>query len=191
MAISLLLVRHAAHADVGLRLTGRGAEDGLTSEGRAQAVALAEQLSNLAITAVYSSPRLRTRVTAAAVAERHDLSTVVAAELDEIDFGAWTGKSFAELAGDPQWDRWNAERGSARCPGGESMAEAVDRAAGMIDELARRHDGEQIALVTHCDIIRGLLCRAHGRSLDEILTFDVQPASVTTLRLGDAERAAA
>ncbi len=91
MSASLLLVRHAAHADLGRRLTGRGSEAGLSTVGRAQAVELAESLRGEPIAAVYSSPRLRTLQTAQAIAALHNLSVQVSDALDEIDFGVWTG----------------------------------------------------------------------------------------------------
>jgi probable phosphoglycerate mutase len=184
-------VRHAAHGDLGHRLTGRGPEGGLSAEGRGQAEALARELGAERLAAVYASPRLRTRQTAERVAEPHGLSVIVADALDEIDFGEWTGKSFAELDGQAEWELWNRERSRACCPGGESMAAALARAAGFIEELAGRHDGQSVAVVTHCDIIRALLCREHGRSLDDILSFEAGPASVTKLTVGARAKAAA
>jgi probable phosphoglycerate mutase len=186
-----LLVRHAAHADFGHRLTGRGPDGGLTQDGRSQADTLAAELSRDAVAAVYTSPRLRTRQTAEAVAAVHGLPVIVAEPLDEIDFGAWTGRSFEELDGQPEWDLWNSRRSLARCPGGESMTEALHRAAAFVDEVGQRHEGQTAVLVTHCDIIRALLCREHGRSLDDILSFEADPASVARLAVGAARKAAA
>nr|WP_294170836.1 histidine phosphatase family protein [uncultured Sphingomonas sp.] len=184
-------MRHAAHADFGHRLTGRGSDGGLTQDGRSQADALAAELSRDAVAAVYASPRLRTRQTAEAIAAVHGLPATVTEALDEIDFGAWTGRSFEELDGQPEWDRWNSRRSVARCPGGESMTEALDRAAAFVDEVGQRHGGQTVVLVTHCDIIRALLCREHGRSLDDILRFEAGPASVVRLSVGAPRKAAA
>lgn len=191
LAATILLVRHAAHADFGHRLTGRGSDGGLTQEGSRQADALATELSDEAVAAVYASPRLRTRQTAEAIAAVHSRPVIVAEPLDEIDFGAWTGRSFEELDGRPEWDHWNSRRSLARCPDGESMAEARDRAAAFVDEVGQRHPQQTVVLVTHCDIIRALLCREHGRSLDDILSFEAEPASVARLAVGARRKAAA
>jgi broad specificity phosphatase PhoE len=64
------------------------------------------------------------------------------------------------------------------------MAEAVDRAAAALEEIVKTHDGETVAAVTHCDIIRGVLARYLGMPLDNVLRFDVDPASLSTLELG-------
>jgi probable phosphoglycerate mutase len=186
VAATLLLIRHAAHGDLGQRLTGRAPDGGLSEEGRAQAAALCRSLSEQPLAAIYASPRCRTQETALAIAKPHGLAVRTSTALDEIDFGEWTGERFADLDGRPEWDRWNRERSAARCPGGESMAEAQARAVAFAIQASAAHDGE-VALVTHCDIIRALLCWEQRRSLDDILSFDAPPASVTRLAVAPAE----
>lgn len=165
-------------------LSGRRRDVALSSEGLDQAAIVADLLGTIPIAAVYSSPRERAWYTARDIAEPHDLSVQVVDELDEIDFGQWTGARFSDLEGDEAWHRWNEARGSARTPGGESMAEAVERAAAALGSIAARHDSETVAAVTHSDIIRGLLATYLGMPLDNILRFDVDPASISTVELG-------
>lgn len=156
----------------------------LSSDGLEQADILGDLLGTEPIAAVYSSPRERAWYTAREIAERHGLKVAISNELDEIDFGEWSGRSFSELEGDDEWQHWNEARASARCPGGESMGEAVARAVSAMEALARTHDEETIAAVTHCDIIRGVIAHYLGLSLDNILRFDVDPASVSRLQIG-------
>lgn len=191
MSISLLLIRHAQHCDVGKRLTGRGPEEGLTPTGREEAEALASLLGSEPFSAIYASPRLRTQQTAAILAGGRGLAVQSIDALDEIDFGEWTGRSFDELNGDPVWTEWNASRSIARCPRGESMGEAQRRAVKFVLSMAGRHDGRQVALITHCDIIRALLCWSEGRSLDTILDREVDPASVRRIEVVSSFREAA
>lgn len=175
---TVYLIRHAAHADLGTRLTGRADGAPLSDVGVAQAAALGERLRSEPIAAIYASPRERTQQTASAISR--DVHT--APELDEIDFGDWTGKSFDELNGDPEWRQWNERRASARPPGGESMTEATGRAVAHIERTAA--PCATVAHVTHCDIIRGVLAHYLGLSFDYMLRFDIDPASVSTLALG-------
>src|SRR3954469_22404129 len=123
MTATALLVRHAAHAELGTLLSGRRRDVALSREGLAQAALVAELLSTAPLAAIYSSPRERAWYTARDIAEPHDLKVIIAEGLDEVDFGAWSGRSFAELDGDPDWQIWNEARGSARAPGGETMEE--------------------------------------------------------------------
>jgi broad specificity phosphatase PhoE len=71
------------------------------------------------------------------------------------------------------------------------MGEALERASAFIESVSERHSGETILLVTHCDIIRALLCQEHGRSLDDILSFEAPPASLTILAPSTRHKVAA
>ncbi|WP_241527375.1 histidine phosphatase family protein [Sphingomonas turrisvirgatae] len=175
------LVRHGDHDEVGRVLSGRSAIP-LNAQGRAQAVALGEWFDGCRPASLHSSPQLRARQTAAPIATRLDLSVREAAALDEIDFGTFTGRSFAALDSDKDWQRWNRERATARCPGGETMAEAVARAREYLWSLP---GGDTAICVTHCDIIRGLVADLLGIGLDRMFVLDCDPGSVTTLVLGE------
>lgn len=153
-----------------------------------QVLAAARELERHAPTAIFASPRRRTQETAGIVAERFGIDVTTAVELDEIDFGDWTGARFADLAADLRWSAWNAHRATARCPGGESQAEAQARALAFAFEAAA--SAERPLLVTHCDIIRSLLCWEERRSLDDIHSVSCEPGSLSTLELALAEVAA-
>ncbi|WP_294394955.1 histidine phosphatase family protein [uncultured Sphingomonas sp.] len=160
-------------------LSGRS-DIALSERGRAEADALARRLGTVPLASLHSSPRPRTRQTAEAVASRHALPLQIAPALDEIDFGDFTGRSFADLDALPDWRRWNAERHTARCPDGETMAEAVERALAYLMALP---EGDCPALcVTHCDIIRGLVTRLLGLPYDRMFALECDPGSLTTLQ---------
>src|SRR5947209_5293774 len=117
---TFFLVRHAEHSLLHQVLVGRMAGVRLSSTGYARARALAECLKGQGLTAVQSSPRERACETAALIAREAAIPFELAPALDEIDYGEWTGRSFASLADDSGWIGWNAERGRIRPPGGES-----------------------------------------------------------------------
>ena len=171
-----------------MRLTGRAPDGGLTEVGRGQVAEAATQLEQSPPTAVFSSPRRRTMESAALVAKRFGLRVVESSALDEIDFGSWTGAKFLDLAADGRWSEWNAHRSTARCPGGESQSEAQARALAFAFEAAA--GSERPLLVTHCDIIRALVCWAERRSLDDIHAVSCEPGSLSTVELVLAEAAA-
>jgi broad specificity phosphatase PhoE len=181
---TILLIRHAAHVELGRVLSGRRRDVALSQEGLEQAEIVADLLGVEPLQAVYSSPRERAWYTARAVADAHEIKVRTADDLDEVDFGGWTGLSFNDLEGDPAWNDWNEARGTARPPGGESMGEAVARAAAALEEIASEHGGQIVACVSHCDIIRGVIAHYLGLPLDNLLRFDVDPASVSRLALG-------
>lgn len=146
--------------------------------------ALAERLASEAIELVQASPLERTMETAERIAAAAGCAVEPAEPLIEIDFGTWTGRSFAELDGEPEWQSWNERRADGRCPGGETMADAQTRFVVHLFASAARHSGP-IAMVTHCDIIRAGVAHVLGLSLDAVHRFEVAPASITTVAIDD------
>lgn len=186
MTARILLIRHAPHGQLGEVLSGRTPELALTPEGRRQAARLAARLAHEPIVRVQASPLQRAVETAEIIAAPHGQVRVeLCPALDEVDFGEWAGRAFAELSSDPQWDEWNSARSQARAPGGETMAEAQDRIWAHIVHIALEHPGETLALVTHCDLIRAAIARVLGLSLDRLLDFEVSPASVSRIEVGE------
>lgn len=174
----VLFARHGHHAEVGHVLSGRSSIS-LDARGRAEAVALARQVATRGVTRIVASPRARTIETAAVTAEAIELPVEVVPALDEVDFGRFTGRSFADLDRDDDWAHWNAARAVARCPGGETMGEAVARAVAFVAGL-----GAGVTLcMSHCDIIRGAVAHYLGLPLDRIFQLGCDPGSLTTLLL--------
>jgi probable phosphoglycerate mutase len=179
------LIRHAAHDQLGKVLTGRMDGAPLSEGGRRQAEALAKCLTVEKLDAIRTSPRTRTRETAEAIAAGRDLAIKISEELDEIDFGHWAGRPFESLESDPDWENWNEQRGSARTPAGESMAEVADRLMGLMDRLCQKYPHGAVALVSHCDVIKAGVCRILGLPFEHVHRFEIDPGSVTTVVLGD------
>jgi broad specificity phosphatase PhoE len=186
VSATVLLIRHASHGDVDLRLSGRREGVPLTEPGRAEAAALGRRLAGRGIARVECSPLERTRETAAAIADACGLPVPVpVAGLLELDYGDWTGRRFDSFGDDAVWRDWNAHRGYARIPGGETMAEAQARIVGHVQATATAASGETIAMVSHSDMIRGAVAHVLGLPLDHMLRFDIDPASVTAVRIED------
>ena len=182
---TFFLLRHAAHDNVGGFLAGRMPGVRLGPEGLAQAGRLAARMGRERFGAVVSSPRERTRQTADAVAAMAGIADVaIDAGLDEIDFGAWSGKTFTELNTDPAWARWNSERATARTPAGESMADVERRVVGCMDRIRARYGEASVVLVSHADVIKLLLAHAFGLGADALHRFEISPASVSVLVIG-------
>ncbi|MCW6507186.1 histidine phosphatase family protein [Lichenifustis flavocetrariae] len=178
----VFLVRHGTHDVVGKVLAGRMPGVSLSAEGHRQAVALADHFAGAQIRAVWSSPLERCQQTAAPIAQRHGLRVELSEALIEIDCGEWTGKSFEVLTGDPRWRAWNAERGQAAVPGGETAAAVCARVMGLLQKLMNDGGGATI-LVTHSDIIKFAMLGLLGAALDVHDRLEIDPASVTTLDL--------
>lgn len=180
------LVRHAAHDDVGRYLAGRKPGVRLGPEGRAQAERLGRRMARETISLVVASPRERALETADAIVAAAGIAPAEASDaLDEVDFGAWTGKTFEALDDDPDWRRWNTLRSLARAPGGETMVDVERRVTGLMLRLCRRIGEGGAVLVSHGDVIKAAVCHVLGLPLDAWPRFDIAPASITTMVIGD------
>ncbi len=179
----VLLVRHAMCDPVGHRLAGRMPGISLNADGRMQAERLARRFAGANIAAVYTSPLDRARETADAIAAQVNVEPVELSDLNEIDFGLWTGYTFEELAPLAEWQRFNLHRSTTRVPGGELMLEAQARAVAAVEGSRARHPDETIVAVSHSDMIKAVLTHYAGMSLDNLLRIDIEPASVSILSL--------
>lgn len=182
---TLYLVRHAAHDLLGRVLTGRMPGVHLSETGMAQAERLAERLVRETIAAVYTSPLERAWQTAAPIAARLGLEPEAAEALTDIDFGEWSGSTFEALGPDPRWAAWNNLRGTARSPGGEAMLDVQWRAVGQAERACADHPESGAVLVSHADVIKSVLAHYLGLALDAIGRFEISPASISTVVVGD------
>jgi probable phosphomutase (TIGR03848 family) len=182
---TFLLVRHGDTDAVGKYLAGWKTGCHLNENGRRQVRNLAERLSRFPIRAIYTSPLERTIETAEAIATPHELVARIKEGLGEFRFGKWEGMSFEQLQGDPEWLRFNTSRSSVRAPGGESMIKTQTRMVSAIEEVRVDHNGETIAIVSHCDPLRSLIASYLGASLDSMFRFEISPASVSVAQIWD------
>ena len=178
---TFLLVRHATCDPVGRSIAGRLPGIPLNAEGREQAARLAERLRGVALDAIYSSPIQRARETADAIATGRALAVSTAEELIELDFAAWSGRTLAELEDDARWRRFNRLRSVARASSGESMLDVQARAVALVERLRAEHPDGRVALVSHGDVIRGLVAHLAGIPLDLFQRLEIEPASVSVI----------
>jgi probable phosphoglycerate mutase len=176
---TFVLIRHGATNDVGKILSGTRKGVLLNEEGLRQASELAYTFSSFTIDYVYSSPLERALETARPIAAAVGADVSSAEEFGELEFGKWTGKTFAELDGDTDWRHFNSCRSICRAPGGESLGDARRRVMPFLHILSQRHPGERVIAVTHADIIKTIVLSCLGASLDHLHHFRIDTASVT------------
>jgi probable phosphoglycerate mutase len=186
-ATRFYLVRHAAHDLLGHVLAGRMRGVSLSAAGRAQADAVAAALADQGLAAVISSPQPRARETASPIAARHRLEPHIEPDLDEVDFGDWTGMRFDALAVRADWRAFNTFRAMAPVPGGETMQQAQMRATGAILRLRDAFPGQALAVVSHGDIIKSVIAHVLGVPLDLFRRIEISPASCSVLVLEDED----
>lgn len=180
-ATTVMMVRHASHGHLGRTLTGRMPGVVLSETGRNEARRLAGSFRCVAAAAVFASPLERARETADAIGEAMGLPVATCEALNEIDLGEWTGASFEDLASDERWHGWNRERADGCPPGGEPIRAVQARTMTQVEAWRDAYPDGTIVAVSHADVIKALVCHVLGLSLDRMQSFEVEPASVTTV----------
>ncbi|HEV7990604.1 MAG TPA: histidine phosphatase family protein [Gemmatimonadaceae bacterium] len=180
---TFLLIRHALCDPVGHYLAGRLPDISLNEAGRSQAAALASRLSTISLDAIYSSPMERARETADAIAVGRSTPVELTDELIELDFAEWTGHTFPALDADERWRRFNNFRSMGRAASGELMLSVQARAVALVERLRAERPKGRVALVSHGDVIKGLVAHVAGIPLDLFLRIDVHPASVSIVEV--------
>ncbi|MGA6926462.1 MAG: histidine phosphatase family protein [Desulfosarcina sp.] len=185
-----LLIRHGDNDMIaGRRLAGRIPGTSLNETGHHQASRLADQLADLPIRAIYSSPLERTRETARPLAEKLGMPVRTLDEVNEVDFGRWSGRSFDRLPEDPLWRAYNLFRSGTRTPGGEMSIEVQQRMVSVMEKIRQASGQEMVALFSHGDPIRTAIAHFLGLPLDFIHRLRIDLASVSAIDYGsDAVR---
>lgn len=180
----LHLVRHGVTADTGKRLSGRTPGLHLSAEGRDQADAAAAFLKDVDLKAIYSSPIERCFETAEIVASAHDKKVRPLEGIIEVDYGAWSNRTFPSLQRLKLWRTVQARPSAATFPNGESIREVQARAVDAIEALVTKHPKQHICCVTHADVIRLVMAHYLGVHVDLYQRIIVSPASVSVLHVG-------
>lgn len=181
MTTRFLLVRHATCAQMDEYLFGRLVDPLLDARGERQARATAARLAHEPAWMVASSPRRRTRQTAMAIAARSNAPLITAPDLDEIDFGHWSGQPFAALEHDSSWRAWNERRDRACTPAGDSIMRVQSRMARQLMRMQTDFSDRALALVTHAEVIRSTLLWVLGLPASAYVRFEISPSSLSTL----------
>jgi probable phosphoglycerate mutase len=174
------LVRHGqSTSNVEERVQGQ--EDvPLSPLGEQQAATVAEWAAGIdaesTIAEVWSSPLLRARDTAAAIARRLHLPLRIADDLAELHAGIFQGHLWADLeARFPEAvARWRSGDAEYCIPGGESRAGLAARGRGALERLAAR-DVPSMVIVAHGGILTAALGSLLGPSHPVLAAAAMRP----------------
>lgn len=155
----------------------------LSEHGLYQSQRLVAGLKEISLTAVYASDLARAALPAKWLSEEKEIPLYLRPELREIDFGAWSGKSFAELLKIPEFSARLKEPEKISPPGGESLRELQRRGLLVLEEIRQKFDGGTVAVFTHGGLIRVLLLYALGAGLKNFFRLQQDYAAVNLIDL--------
>jgi alpha-ribazole phosphatase len=185
----LWLVRHGlTEWNVQQRFCGHS-DVPLSARGRVQARWLARRLEKEAISTIYTSDLARARETATIIASQRTpaLQVKVSAAWREMDFGAWEGLTFSEIA-----DQFKDQLGffsdpeHFSPPNGESLAHLLQRVQAELAAIAYSDDMQMegdAVIVSHGGPLRILLCSILGMPVERQWQLRLDHGSLSAIDL--------
>jgi broad specificity phosphatase PhoE len=183
MSCRLLLIRHGETIWNQERRCQGFSDIALSDSGESQAGALARALRSAPLSAVYSSDLVRAKRTAEIIAEPHRILIKTDARLRELNQGELEGENMSGLLTDhPELlKEWMENPADVVMPGGESMRKLQSRAWSAIEEIARNHPDDTVAVVAHNLCNLSIICRAIDLPLDKFRRLRMQNGSVSEI----------
>lgn len=182
---TLILLRHGRSTANGAGvLAGRTAGVGLDETGHEQAQELIARLADVEVARLVSSPLQRCRETVTPLAAARGVEVTVDERITEVDYGDWTGRELAALAGETLWGTVQRHPSGMTFPGGEPMAAMAARASQAARDLARSDETRPVLLCSHGDVIKAILADALGMHLDLFQRIRIAPASLSVVHYG-------
>ena len=182
-ATRIIAIRHGETAwNVDTRVQGQ-LDIGLNTKGRWQAQQVALAVAGESIQALYASDLWRAYDTALSIASVTGLTVQTDEGLRERGFGAFEGKTFAEV--EVLWPdqavSWRKRVPDFAPEGGESLLIFRERVLQTVSALAAKNMGEQIVLVSHGGVMDVLYRAATRQDLQAPRTWQLGNAAINRL----------
>lgn len=155
------------------RIQGRS-DPGLSPKGCVQSLALCHHLKDRPLSAIYTSTRQRSILTAEPLANHFGLPIQSQPELDEMAFGILEGKLLQQLDEElkSELERFKENRFIYRIPGGENYADVANRIKPFMERLLRVHAGHEVLIVGHRVVNRLLIGMLMEYPVEKVLKIE-------------------
>jgi broad specificity phosphatase PhoE len=185
---NLYIVRHGESEGNVKKVYGRTPEVKLTETGKDQARKRAEEFAHINFAAAFSSDLVHARQTAEIILHEKNLTIGLKEALRERSYGRLDGKTREEMQ-DELKDLFTAyEKMSYKdryyhklVEDMESVDEAVSRFILILREIATAYNGENVLIVSHVTMMRGLLIHLGFANYDQLASHDIENTAVIKL----------
>ena len=150
----------------------------LTALGIQQTEALRDYLSGIEFSTIYSSSSLRAIQTAELIRRKRTLDIIPEDDLREINLGSWEGMLYTEIENlyPEKFDHfWNHPEKYIPLDG-ETYEALKKRISNKMEEIAQKHRGETVLVVTHGVVIKTLYTYFRYQPIRDII-HSPQPES--------------
>ena len=184
----IIFLRHGqAENNTKRILAGRTEGVPLTKIGIEQAEQIGKYLKPIGISAIYSSPIERANNTAKIVAESNSIDYKLDERLTELDMGKFTRMPYDEIfakhgnvflkfySDDPIISEHNVE----------TFPHVQKRVMDMLDYTIKKHDQENVLLVTHMDPIKSVIAKVIDLKPLSLFELIIANSSLTIIKHHD------
>ena len=184
----IIFLRHGqAENNTKRILAGRTEGVPLTKIGIEQAEQIGKYLKPIDISAIYSSPIERANNTAKIVAESNSIDYKLDERLTELDMGKFTRMPYDEIfakhgnvflkfySNDPIISKYNVE----------TFPHVQKRVMDMLDYTIKKHDQENVLLVTHMDPIKSVIAKVMDLKPSSLFELIIANCSLTIIKHHD------
>ena len=165
MSLKLTFLRHGQTSSSRDNVfCGSGLNPDLTPEGAQMARQFADFYGDAKWQAIYASSLVRAQQTAAPISAATGLDVRTRDDLKEIAYGAWEGKTVAQVDKEYHDDhiRWTADPAWNAPTGGETAIVIARRGLQVVEEIRENVGDGNVLIVSHKATIRILLCSLLG-----------------------------
>ena len=184
----IIFLRHGqAENNTKRILAGRTEGVPLTKIGIEQAEQIGKYLKPIGISAIYSSPIERANNTAKIVAESNSIDYKLDERLTELDMGKFTRMPYDEIfakhgnvflkfySNDPIISEYNVE----------TFPHVQKRVMDMLDYIIKKHDQQNVILVTHMDPIKSVIAKVMDLKPLSLFELIIANSSLTIIKHHD------
>lgn len=186
--MQVVLIRHAhSEANAKALLSGRTVGVHLSPKGHTQSQDLIARLGRLKVATLRISPLERCSETINpwwdTVGKAHNPSIELIRDenLNEVDYGDWSGKKLALLSKNKLWHTVQNSPSAMYFPSGEGLAQMQERAMRAVHEATSTRKKGAVVFVSHGDVIKSIVASALGMHLDSFQRLVIDPASVNVI----------
>ena len=182
---TIYLLRHEKCQGTGY--IGGGSDVALTASGTKNAKLRAKDFRNVKLEAIFSSPMRRCVETASPIGEIKGLKPILKADLTELNFGLWEGRSYDEIASTSPalLTSWLNSPVNSCPPEGEKLSQLYDRVQNFWKTTIEKASESEILIVSHGGPIRSLLSILCGGGLDNHWAFSIERGNLCIIKMYD------
>lgn len=185
---TVYIIRHGETENNRLYKFVGSTDQPLNDRGIAQAETLRKPMSEVHLDRIYTSPYLRTTMTAERVRNGRDIEVIGDHGLCEIHCGKWEGlgKPEIEALWPGQIELWEHTPDLLHMEDGETFSQVQERAVKAFTDIVKKEHGNSVAVVSHMLTIQLIMAKLLSVPIRDVWQMvRLENTSITTMQIHD------